>query len=167
MTLAGCLHFSKDRLNTINERISEVISENRRERSKRVGSRDWWNHLDATSQRRSSSTNMSLSNEELCELNEYFINLCTDNSYTEPINVAIDDDEEVPELTELQVWNCRTHLKNTAMGPDRIPFWIWKDSTEILVPVVTKIWTLASHTWPTSWKRATIKPLPKVEIPKS
>ena len=55
------------------------------------------------------------------------------------------------------------------MGPDRIPFWIWKDNTEILVPVVTKIWnlSLASHTWPTSWKRATIKPLPKVEIPKS
>ncbi|XP_068757446.1 uncharacterized protein [Montipora capricornis] len=162
-------NFSKDRLNTINERISEVISENRRERPKRVGSRDWWNHVDATSQRRSSSTNMSLSNEELCELNEYFSNLCTDNSYTEPSYVAIDDDEEVPELTELQVWNCLTHLKNTAMGPDRIPSWIWKDNAEILVPVVTKIWnlSLASHTWPTSWKRATIKPLLKVEIPKS
>ncbi|XP_068724215.1 uncharacterized protein [Montipora capricornis] len=146
-------NFSKDRLNTINERISEVISENRRERPKRVGSRDWWNHVDATSQRRSSSTNMSLSNEELCEL----------------LNVAIDDDEEVPELTELHVRNCLTHLKNTAMGPDRIPSWIWKDYAEILVPVVTKIWnlSLASHTWPTSWKRATIKPLPKVEIPKS
>ena len=23
------------------------------------------------------------------------------------------------------------------MGPDRIPFWIWRDNTEILVPVVT------------------------------
>ena len=162
-------NFSKDRLNTINERLCEVISENRRDRPKRVGSRDWWNHVDATSQRRSSSTNVSLSNEELRELNEYFSNLCTDNSYTEPLNVAIDDDEEVPELTEVQVWNCITHLKNTAMGLDRIPFWIWKDNTEILVPVVTKIWnlSLASHTWPTSWKRATIKPLPKVEIPKS
>ena len=61
------------------------------------------------------------------------------------------------------------HLKNTATGPDRIPFWIWKVNTKILVPVVTKIWNLwlASHTWPTSWKRATIKPSPKVEIPKS
>ena len=34
-------NFSKDRLNIINERICEVISENRRERPKRVGSRDW------------------------------------------------------------------------------------------------------------------------------
>ena len=55
------------------------------------------------------------------------------------------------------------------MGPDRIPFWIWKDNTEILAPEVTKIWnlSLASYTWPTLWKTATIKPLPKVEIPKS
>ena len=127
-------NFSKDLLITINERISEVISENRRERPKRLGSRDWWNHVDATSQRRSSSTNMSLSNEELCERNEYFSNLCTDNSYTEILSVAIDDDEEVPELTELQVWNCLTHLKNTAMGLDcGIPSWIWKDNAEILV----------------------------------
>ena len=61
------------------------------------------------------------------------------------------------------------HLKNTATGPDRIPFWIWKVNTKILVPVVTKIWNLwlASDIWPTSWKRATIKPSPKVEIPKS
>ena len=86
-------NFTKDRPNTINERMCEVISENRRERPKRVGIRDWWNHVDAI------STNMSLSNEELRELNEYFSNLCTDNSYTEPLNFAIDDEEEVLELT--------------------------------------------------------------------
>jgi len=96
-------NYSKDRLNTINERISEVISENRRERPKRVGSRAWWHHVDATSQRRSATTNLSLSNAELRELNEYFSNICTENSYTEPLSLAIDDDEEVPELTDQQV----------------------------------------------------------------
>ena len=148
---------------------SEVICENRRVRPKKVGSRDWWQHVDFISQRRSQTAGVLLGNEELCELNEYFSSLCTDTSYTEPLNVVIDINAETPKFTEWQVWNCLTHLKNTATGPDLIPSWVWKDHAEILAPVVTKIWnlSLSTHTWPTSWKRANIKPLPKVDIPKS
>ena len=147
----------------------EVICENRRVRPKKVGSRDWWQHVDFISQRRSQTAGVLLGNEELCELNEYFSSLCTDTSYTEPLNVVIDINAETPKFTEWQVWNCLTHLKNTATGPDLIPSWVWKDHAEILAPVVTKIWnlSLSTHTWPTSWKRANIKPLPKVDIPKS
>ena len=37
-----------------------------------------------------------------------------------------------------------------------------------MTPVITHIWnlSLAIHSWPTSWKRANINPLPKVEVPK-
>lgn len=44
---------------------------------------------------------MLLSNEEFCELNEYFSNFCIDNLYIELLNVVIDDDEEVLEFIEL------------------------------------------------------------------
>ncbi|KAJ7383331.1 hypothetical protein OS493_028878 [Desmophyllum pertusum] len=59
-------------------------------------------------------------------------------------------------------------IKKTATGPDLIPHWIWKDHAEILTKVVSKVWnlTLVTHSWPASWKRSNINPLPKVDIPK-
>ena len=37
-----------------------------------------------------------------------------------------------------------------------------------MTPVITHNWnlSLATHSWTTSWKRANINPLPKVEVPK-
>ena len=60
-------------------------------------------------------------------------------------------------------------LKRTAIGPDNIPFWIWKDLAELLTPVITQVWnlSLSTHSWPGSWKRANINPLPKVDFPKA
>jgi len=58
-------------------------------------------------------------------------------------------------------------LKRTATGPDNIPYWIWKDHAERLFPVITHVWnlSLSTHSWPGSWKRANINPLPKVDVP--
>lgn len=83
--------------------------------------------------------------------------------------MIIDDNLEIPNVSEWQVWNCLSRLKKTATGPDSIPYWLLKDHAEILAPVVTVIWNLSllTHIWPTSWKRANINPLAKVDIPKS
>ena len=61
----------------------------------------------------------------------------------------------------------RLALKRTAVGPDNIPFWIWKDLADIFTPVITKVWNLCLLTqyWPRSWKKANVYPLPKVELP--
>jgi len=61
----------------------------------------------------------------------------------------------------------RLALKRTAVGPDNIPFWIWKDLADIFTPVVTKVWNLCLLTqyWPRSRKKANVYPLPKVELP--
>ena len=76
---------------------------------------------------------------------------------------------EVSEITERQVWNTLTKLKRTATSPDNIPVWIWKDHAELLTPAITQVWnlSLSTHSWPGSWKRANINPLPKVDIPKA
>ena len=60
------------------------------------------------------------------------------------------------------------HLKKTATGPDLIPFWVWRDQAEIFTPIIFKIWnwSLRFSTWPSSWKRAHVTPLPKVDVPK-
>ena len=120
------------------------------------------------SQRRSSSAKVSLDEKSLCELNDYFADLCFDNEYKNPTLAEITDEALAPEISERHVWNCLQHLKKTATGPDQVPFWIWKDHAEIFTPVISKIWnmSLKSSTWPLSWKRSHVTPLPKVEVPK-
>ena len=140
-----------ERLQLLNRRISQLISENRTHLlANLIGSQKWWKGVDSRSQR----------------LNDYFGSLCTDDSYIEPLPVTIDDSVQVPEISELQVWQSLCKLKRTAVGPDNIPFWIWKDLADIFTPVVTKVWNLCllTQSWPRSWKRANVYPLPKLNF---
>jgi len=79
----------------------------------------------------------------------------------------VDVSVNIPEVTEMQVWNTLRKIKKTVTGPDCIPYWIWRDQTEIFTEVITKGWnhSLSTHTWPMVWKRANINPLPKTDIP--
>ena len=64
---------NKERLSSINNRISEIISENRKNPKAVLGSREWWKHVDSTSQRRCSSPKfINLDDSSLDRLNEYF-----------------------------------------------------------------------------------------------
>ena len=58
-----------------------------------------------------------------------------------------------------------SEIKETATGPDGLPFWVWRDNCTTLAPVVTALWnkSLSSYTRPTAWKEANINPLPKVD----
>ena len=86
-----------------------------------------------------------------------------------PTDVLIEGDMDVPEIIQRQIWNTLSKLKRIATGPDNIPFWIWKDHAKLFTPVITQLWNLflLTHSWPGSWKRANINPLPKVDIPKA
>ena len=101
-------------------------------------------------------------------LNDYFADLCQDTAYIQPTHLTVSGNVEFSEILERQVWNCLQLLKKTATGPDLIPFWVWRDHAEIFTPIIHKIWnlSLASNTWPSSWKRANVNPLSKVDIPK-
>ena len=119
---------NKDRLAEVNRKISELISKNRRTLAKApVGSREWWKHVDNLSQQRSISANVTLDTKSLEKLNDYFADLCTDDAYMKPVPAIVDKSLEAPQISERHVWNCLQHLKKTAMGPDLIPFWIWRD----------------------------------------
>ena len=157
-----------ERLQHLNRRISQLISENRTHLlANPIGSQKWWKEVDSRSQRRTVAGSVALDSERLEQLNDYFGSLCTDDSYIEPRPVTIDDSVQVPEISELQVWQSLCKLKRTAVGPDNIPFWFWKDLADIFTPVVTKVWNLCllTQSWPRSWKRANVYPLPKAELP--
>ena len=117
-----------------------MITENRRKPAV-IGSGDWWKGVDALSQRRRSSS-INLDNNSLLRLNDYFANLCYDDSYVRPIDMDIPDSVKPPEISERCVWNTLVHVKKTATGPDNLPFLIWKDCAELVTPVVTHVWNL-------------------------
>lgn len=121
-------NLNAERLKLVNKRISEVIFDNRRNLGtpSRIGSRDWWKRVDSISQRKLTSR-MSFNDETLLELNKYFGRLCYDDNYIEPMPLEISDEVDIPVVNELQVWNVLKKLKKTAIGPDLIPYWVWKD----------------------------------------
>ena len=158
-----------DRLREINRRISEVISENRRNLLQApLGAREWWKHVDSLSQHRCSSAKVTLDMQSLAELNDYFAEVCWDGAYKQPSPAQVESGVQVPEILERQVWNCLWHLKKTATGPDLIPFWVWRDYAESFTSLICKIWNLSLRfsTWPSSWKRAHVNPLPNVDVSK-
>lgn len=61
--------------------------------------------VDSRSQRRVATTSVALDRERLEQLNDSDLgSLSTDDSYIEPLTATIDNSVDVPEISELQVW---------------------------------------------------------------
>jgi len=159
---------NSDQLKLANSRISQVISENRRNPASVMGNREWWKNIDLVSQCWAKTTCVNLDHDSLDHLNDYFGCLCSDDSFVRPTDVLIEGGVKVPEITERQVWSTLTKLKRTATGADNVPYWIWKDHAELLTPVITHLWnlSLSTHSWPGSRKRANINPCPRSIFPR-
>ena len=123
-----------EKLKVINERISQVIFQNRRNFKDLMGSRNWWKNVDNKSRRSSSSPRVTLNKTSLTRLNQFFSELFHDDNYVEPTPLSVDGNVDIPEVTEMQVWI----------------YWIWRDHAEIFAEVITKVWnlSLSTHTWP-------------------
>lgn len=91
---------NRDRLKLANSRISQVISENRRNPASVTGSREWWKDVDLVSQRGARTTCVNFDHASLDHLNDYFGRQCHDESYVRPTDVPIEGDVEVPEITQ-------------------------------------------------------------------
>ena len=152
----------------LNRKIGNLISKNRRNwRSVgNTGTRKWWDRVDKLSNRKY-RLRSALDVESLNRLNDYFGNLCSDPNYNTIEPVSVTSDMDVPRLTSLQVLKSLATIKKTASGSDEIPFWVWRDYTDELAPVVLHLWNLSlrTQTWPMVWKEANIDPLPKIDIP--
>ena len=83
---------------------------------------------------------LSLDHAFLEELNDYFGELCTDNTYMEPEPLKIENDHMIPEITVSQAWNSLQQRRKTATGPDDIQYTVWKDHGALLAPVITMVW---------------------------
>lgn len=109
---------------------------------------------------------LSLDHAFLEELNDYFGELCTDNTYMEPEPLKIENDHMIPEITVSQAWNSLQQRRKTATGPDDIQYTVWRDHGALLAPVITMVWNLSlkTHTWRRAGKKSNIIPLSKVDL---
>ena len=55
------------------------------------------------------------------------------------------------------------NLRKTAVGPDDIPYWFWRNVSSELAPFITTIFnrSLIEGIVPDMWKKANILPVPK------
>ena len=104
---------NEERLRLINNIISEVISENRRNPRVMIGSQRWWESVDSISQRRNSSQ-ISLNPESLDRLNDHFGQICYDDNYIPLSDVTIVQGVEIPKISEKYVWNILSRIKKNS-----------------------------------------------------
>ena len=101
---------SEDSWKALNKRISEVIVENRRNFLASKGSCERWKRVDSISQRCRSMV-LSLDHASLEELNDYFGELCSENTYTRIPYIVRKDHAELLAPVIAMVWNLslKTH----------------------------------------------------------
>ena len=90
---------SADPVKAINKRISDIICENRGNFSAAMGTHVWWKTVDDILQRRQPGAVLSLDQDSLWELNNYFAKLCTDDVYTAPTPLEIGKEVEIPTVS--------------------------------------------------------------------
>ena len=96
--------------------------------------------------------------------NLYFQSINVDDQYSSPKVLSIPDDTRIPTI---EVHTVRkfpsTLIKRTALGPDELPFWIWRDYAYQLAPTIAKVFnsSLKKQLVPCLWKLANITPIPK------
>ena len=81
-----------DRLKLANSRISQVISESRRNPASVIGNQEWWKNVDLVSQRRAKTTCVNFDHALLDHLNDYFECLCHNDSYVRPTDLLTEGD---------------------------------------------------------------------------
>lgn len=96
-------------------------------------------------------------------INIYFQTINTDDTCVAPTRLQIPVGTCLPTVNECDVRNLLTHQKRTASGPDEFPYWLWRDFSHHLAPVITKIFncSLKHQSVPSLWKLANVSPIPK------
>ena len=108
------------------------------------------------------------------EINTFFADIATDNSYdiSGPIKFdwdsAADHDSyshpnSLEPFTTHAVRHYLSKLKKTASGFDGLPYWFFKNFPDHLSDILTTMFNRVLHTCtvPLKWKHAIVTPIPK------
>lgn len=100
-------------------------------------------------------------------LNDHYCKISTDTSYSEPARKSTANNMDIEWITEEQVFHMLDTLRPTATGLDNLPAWFLRLAAPIFCKPISQLFnnSLAASTVPSQWKRAWIKPVPKVPTP--
>ena len=151
----------QEKINTLirENQVNAVSKENQKHRT---GTKGWWDTTNKITGRKSQSTQVS-SVVSPVDINAFFQSINTDEAYVEPERLVIPEGTRVPSLHENEVLHLLSHLKKTSAGPDNLPYWLWRDFSHHLAPIITKIFNKSIYMQkvPDLWKLANVSPIPK------
>ena len=77
--------------------------------------------------------------------------------------LRVPEGTRIPVVDVSMVKHFMMKQKNSAPGPDGIPYWIWRDYAQYLALIITRILnlSLSRQYVPQRWKLANIAPIPK------
>ena len=101
------------------------------------------------------------------EINTQFCRVFQADSHPCEIQKAPCCDLEELKVTEFEVADQMKKLKNTAVGIDQLPAWIFREFADIFAEVIAEIFntSLSSCIFPDILKFALVTPIPKVKNP--
>ena len=154
--------------NRLQEKINSLIRENQmravRQESNnhKTGSKKWWDTVNRITSR--TKHNIQVSTQiDPSDINVYFQKINTDCNYKSPDFCEIPEGTRIPSLSTDMVRQFLDNLRKTAVGPDDIPYWFWRNFSSDFAPVITIIFnrSLTEGIVPDMWKKANILPVPK------
>lgn len=97
-------------------------------------SKEWWVTVNRITSRKMQGTFVSLViSPEV--INTYFQII----NYEASMHLQITVGTRLPTVNESKVRNLVAHQKQTALGPDEFPYWLWHHCSQHLAPVITRI----------------------------
>ena len=154
--------------NRLQEKINSLIGENQmravRQESNnhQTGSKKWWDTINRIKSR--TKHNIPVSTQiDPSDINVYFQKINTDGNYKPPDFCEIPEGARIPSLSTDMVRQFLDNLRKTAVGPDDIRYWFWRNYSSDLAPVITTIFnrSLTEGIVPNMWNKSNILTIPK------
>ena len=142
--------------------LNKIRAVNEIRSSYNTSSKRWWDTVNMITGRQAGNAPVS-SNIHPKTINLYFQSINSDDQYSTPEVLSIPVVTRIPTIEVHTVWKFLSTLKRTALGPDELPFWIWRDYAYQLPPTITKVFnsSLKKQLVLCVWKLANITPIPK------
>ena len=153
--------FKKSRVNDALAVAAEIHHQifSNNSRNKQKGSKSWWKQVNYYVKREQSVIENHF---DANELNSHY-NIISINLVNTRPQIYDTHGYQLPVVHVRQVFNYMSKLKKTTVGPDGLPYWLYRENAHYLAEPLTQIFnqSLSSTVFPETWKIGCIKPIPK------
>lgn len=158
----------------INERLRNLISTSKQTIATKClkengkGSRKWWTKIKEFGKLKPSNSVETNDSIDCDTLNNFFNSVSSDPEYKQPETLSTSTSTSISISIE-DVKYALKKLSHTATGPSKIPYWVYKENSDLLAPTLTRLFNLSMELsiFPKLLKKELITAIPKVSLPQS